>query len=99
MPAARPCLRSSPVRRVPSAPLLPRAPCPQCAACKALYPRLVKLAASHPEVSLLCVNFDENRALVKALGIKALPFLQFYRGQQGKLAQFGVSASKVKFVE
>lgn len=41
-----------------------------CGACKALYPKLCKLSDENPEMVLLKVNFDQNKQLCKALGVK-----------------------------
>ena len=41
-----------------------------CGACKALYPKLCKLSDENPDMVLLKVNFDENKQLCKALGVK-----------------------------
>ena len=41
-----------------------------CGACKALYPKLCKLSDENPEIVLLKVNFDQNKQLCKALGVK-----------------------------
>ena len=41
-----------------------------CGACKALYPKLCKLSEENPDMVLLKVNFDENKQLCKALGVK-----------------------------
>ena len=32
--------------------------------------QVMKLVASRPDVLLLAINFDENKAVVKALGVK-----------------------------
>lgn len=65
-----------------------------CNACKSLYPKLCKLCEDHPDVVLLKVNFDESRAICKALGVKVLPLFQFYRGAEGQVANFSASISK-----
>lgn len=70
--------------RLPRPACLPRRPstcalrrrrlCPpllaRCAACKSLYPKVMKLVAARPDVLLLAVNYDDNKTLVKALGVK-----------------------------
>ncbi|KAL4436118.1 hypothetical protein ABPG77_005566 [Micractinium sp. CCAP 211/92] len=72
---------------------------PWCAACKGIYPKLMKLMEERPDVLLLAVNFDENKTLVKALGVKVLPFFMFYRGAEGKLEGFGASAKKLHLIQ
>jgi len=67
-----------------------------CGSCRALYPKLCKLAAEHPDIEFLKVNFDENKPMCKSLNIKVLPFFQFYRGADGKLEEFSCSLSKLQ---
>jgi len=67
-----------------------------CGACKALYPKLCKLSEENPEMVLLKVNFDDNKQLCKALDVKVLPFFQFYRGAEGRVAAFSASVAKVQ---
>lgn len=72
---------------------------PWCAACKGIHPKLMALMEARPDVLLLAVNFDENKTLVKALGVKALPYFMFYRGAQGRLEGFGASAKKLHLIQ
>ena len=55
---------------------------PSCAGCRALYPKLLKIAASSPEVLFLKINAAEPGAagLAAALGADALPWFAFLRG-------------------
>eukprot|EP00898_Chlorokybus_atmophyticus_P001341 jgi/Chlat1/2207/Chrsp17S02761 len=66
-----------------------------CGSCRALYPKLVKLAEEHPHVTFLKVNFDANKAMCKSLNVKVLPFFHFYRGSEGRVAGFSASLSKI----
>eukprot|EP01026_Neomeris_dumetosa_P083589 TRINITY_DN9733_c0_g1_i1.p2 TRINITY_DN9733_c0_g1~~TRINITY_DN9733_c0_g1_i1.p2 ORF type:complete len:289 (-),score=41.35 TRINITY_DN9733_c0_g1_i1:1532-2275(-) len=67
-----------------------------CNACRALYPKLVKLCKEHPDIVVAKVNWEENRDISKAFGIKVLPYFQFYYGSHGKVAQFSASVSKIQ---
>lgn len=58
---------------------------PWCGACKALFPKLKKLCGEHEDVKFIAMNFEENRKLARALGIKVLPYFHFYRGPSGEL--------------
>lgn len=69
---------------------------PWCAACKALFPKMKKLCQENPDVRFLACNFDENRAFPRQLGVKVLPYFHFYRGAEGRVAEFPASISKVK---
>lgn len=66
-----------------------------CGACRALYPKLCKIAAANPEVVFLKVEFDDNREMCRSMGVKVLPYFHLYRGAEGKVASFSASISKV----
>jgi thiol-disulfide isomerase/thioredoxin len=66
-----------------------------CGSCRALYPKLCKLAAEHEDVAFLKVNINENKSMCKSLNIKVLPFFHFYRGAEGCIDSFSCSLSKV----
>ena len=68
---------------------------PWCGACRALYPKLAKLLQDYPDVLLVKVNFEANRALCKSLGIKVLPFFHLYHGAAGRVAAFSATSSKI----
>lgn len=65
-----------------------------CGACRALYPKLVKLMEQFPDVVLLKVDFDQNKAMCKTLGVKVLPFFHIYHGAEGRVAAFSCTTSK-----
>ncbi|KAL2516339.1 thioredoxin-like 2 [Forsythia ovata] len=67
-----------------------------CASCRALFPKVCKIAAQHPEIIFLKVNFDENKSLCKSLNIKVLPYFHFYRGADGLLESFSCSLAKLQ---
>jgi len=65
-----------------------------CGSCRALYPKLCKIAAEHPEIVFLKINFDENKPMCKSLNIKVLPYFHFYRGAEGRIESFSCSLAK-----
>ena len=65
-----------------------------CGSCRALYPKLCKLAAEHLDVEFIKVNFEENKPMCKSLNIKVLPYFHFYRGAEGRVDGFSCSLSK-----
>ncbi|KAG0578448.1 hypothetical protein KC19_4G023600 [Ceratodon purpureus] len=67
-----------------------------CGSCRALYPKLCKLAAEHLNVEFLKVNFEENKPMCKSLNIKVLPYFHFYRGAEGRVDDFSCSLSKLQ---
>jgi thioredoxin-like negative regulator of GroEL len=68
---------------------------PWCAACKALFPKLKKICVENPDVRFVAINFDEGKSICRQLGVKVLPYFQFYRGAEGRVAGFPASISKV----
>ncbi|CAL5430222.1 unnamed protein product [Camellia sinensis] len=70
-----------------------------CASCRALFPKLCKTAAEHPEILFLKVNFDENKPICKNLNVKVLPYFHFYRGADGQLDSFSCSLAKFKKIK
>lgn len=67
-----------------------------CASCRALFPKVCRIAEQHPEIIFLKVNFDENKSLCKSLNIKVLPYFHFYRGADGLLESFSCSLAKLQ---
>ena len=68
-----------------------------CGAWRALYPKLCKIGLAAPEnMVILKINFDDNKAMCRTLGIKVLPFFQMYRGADGQVAAFSASLAKIK---
>lgn len=66
-----------------------------CGACRGVYPKLCQLANEHPDIVVLKINFDDNKAIAKALNVRVLPYFVFYRGAEGQLDAFSASLSKV----
>jgi len=56
--------------------------------------QLCKIAAEHPDIVFLKINFDENKPMCKSLNIKVLPYFHFYRGAQGRIESFSCSLAK-----
>ena len=44
------------------------------------------------------VEFNANAKLCRSLGIKRLPYVHFYRGKEGRLAEFSAGPSKFNLV-
>ncbi|KAK9668802.1 hypothetical protein RND81_13G087800 [Saponaria officinalis] len=70
-----------------------------CASCRALFPRLCRMAEEHPEILFLKVNFDENKAMCKSMNVKVLPYFHFYRGVDGKVEDFSCSLAKFQKIK
>ncbi|XP_051113793.1 thioredoxin-like 2, chloroplastic [Andrographis paniculata] len=70
-----------------------------CASCRAIFPKLCRTAAEHPDIVFLKVNFDENKPMCKKLNVKVLPYFQFYRGADGLLDEFSCSLAKFQKIK
>lgn len=70
-----------------------------CASCRALFPRLCRMAEEHPEILFVKVNFDENKAMCKSMNVKVLPYFHFYRGADGKVDEFSCSLAKFQKIK
>ncbi|KAK3243976.1 hypothetical protein CYMTET_46402 [Cymbomonas tetramitiformis] len=67
-----------------------------CLACRALYPKLLQIAAKYPEeVSLIKVEYDKHEYVCKRLGVDRLPFFHFYRAADGQVESFPATLMKV----
>ena len=69
-----------------------------CGACRALFPKLCKLARDNDNLLIAKVNFDRNKPMCKSLGIRVLPFFHFYHGADGKVAEFSASVKKFHLI-
>lgn len=65
-----------------------------CGSCKRLHPILDELESDYPKVRILRYEMDENLQLVKALKVKALPTLFFYRDGQLVWQKVGLASKE-----
>ena len=73
---------------------------PGCGGCKALHPKICKIAEKNPEVEFLQVNYEEQRSLCQSLHVHVLPFFRFYRGSSGRVCSFSCTNATInKFKE
>ncbi|GAB2268322.1 hypothetical protein Dimus_003290 [Dionaea muscipula] len=70
-----------------------------CASCRALFPKLCRIAEEHLEILFLKVNFDENKPMCKSLNVKVLPYFHFYRGADGLVDAFSCSLAKFQKIK
>jgi len=61
--------------------------------------KIAKLAEEFPEVRFFEVDFEANRDMCKSLGIKVLPYVEVYQGEQGKLDAMSCGPSKVPLLK
>lgn len=53
-----------------------------CLPCKALIPRLETLSSQYPDVTFVKVNVDENTSSALELGIRSVPTVMIYNGEE-----------------
>ncbi|XP_068662274.1 thioredoxin-like 1-1, chloroplastic [Aristolochia californica] len=67
-----------------------------CGGCKALHPKICRIAEANPNVQFLKVNYEEQRSLCTSLHIHVLPFFRFYRGTEGRVSSFSCTIQTIK---
>jgi thioredoxin 1 len=53
-----------------------------CGPCKALIPRLEELSNQYPDITFVKVNVDENTDSALELGIRSVPTIMIYNGEE-----------------
>ena len=53
-----------------------------CGPCKSLIPRLEILEKQYPDITFVKVNVDENKDSALQLGIRSVPTIMIYRGDE-----------------
>ena len=66
-----------------------------CRACKAMAPKISRVAEDWPDIEFYEIMFDDNKKLCKSLGIKILPFVEIVAGSAGKVESFSCGPSKI----
>ena len=55
---------------------------PWCGPCKVLHPVLDKLQNNNPDLKIIKVNVDESSDLTKEFGIRNIPTVVFFKGEE-----------------
>ena len=55
---------------------------PWCGPCKTLIPRLENIEGQYPDVTFIKVNVDENSDFAIEMGIRSIPTVMVYNGQE-----------------
>lgn len=55
---------------------------PWCGPCKVLHPILDKLQSNNPDLKIIKVNVDESSDLTKEFGIRNIPTVVFFKGEE-----------------
>ena len=66
-----------------------------CRACKAMAPKLARIADDWPDIEFYEIMFDNNKKLFKSLNIRVLPYIEIVAGSKGKVEGFSCGPSKV----
>jgi thioredoxin len=53
-----------------------------CGPCKSLIPRLEAMESNYPDITFVKVNVDENTDSALQLGIRSVPTVMIYRGDE-----------------
>ncbi|XP_039030474.1 thioredoxin-like 1-1, chloroplastic [Hibiscus syriacus] len=69
---------------------------PSCGGCKALFPKICRLAKMNPDLQFLQVNYEKHKSMCYTLNVHVLPFFRFYRGSQGRVCQFSCTNATIK---
>eukprot|EP00746_Dinoflagellata_sp_MGD_P007406 gnl/MRDRNA2_/MRDRNA2_114641_c0_seq1.p1 gnl/MRDRNA2_/MRDRNA2_114641_c0~~gnl/MRDRNA2_/MRDRNA2_114641_c0_seq1.p1 ORF type:complete len:574 (-),score=89.35 gnl/MRDRNA2_/MRDRNA2_114641_c0_seq1:8-1729(-) len=67
---------------------------PWCRACKAMGIKFAKLATEYTDARFFQVDYEKNKDVCKSLGVKVLPYVEIYRGEN-RLEGFSCGPSKV----
>mmetsp|Transcript_7112 Transcript_7112/g.8796 ORF Transcript_7112/g.8796 Transcript_7112/m.8796 type:complete len:552 (-) Transcript_7112:273-1928(-) len=70
---------------------------PWCRACKALEPKYARIAQQYPNFRFKQLNWEENRAFCKEIGVAALPLVRMY-SSEGQVESFTCGPKKVELL-
>lgn len=65
---------------------------PWCMPCKSLIPRLEKIESEYPDVKFVKINVDENSDHAMNVGIRSVPTVMFFDGENIVDISIGVKA-------
>jgi len=70
---------------------------PWCRACKGLEPKFKRMAQLYPDFNFQQLNWEENRAFCKTIGVTALPLVKFVTSE-GEVESFPCGPKKVELL-
>lgn len=65
-----------------------------CGPCKTLIPRLEKIETTYPDVKFVKINIDDNMEYVTNMGIRSVPTVMVFNGQEIIDRSSGVNTEK-----
>ena len=65
-----------------------------CRACKAMAPKISRVAEDWPDIEFYEIMFDDNKKLCKSLGIKILLLVEIVAGTAGKVESFSCGPAR-----
>merc|ERR1711924_347095 len=70
-----------------------------CRICKAMAPKYARVAKDWPTIEFHEILFDDNKELLKSLGITTLPFMEVVAGRKGKIDSFECGPRKMRLLQ
>lgn len=71
---------------------------PWCRSCRALQPKVARLAREFDNVKFLKMDYEENKELCYRLGVAAMPTFIFYKGSAGEVDKFSCGPQRANVI-
>lgn len=72
---------------------------PWCRSCRALVPKLNRLARQYRTVVFLEMDYERNKDLCKRLGVTMMPTFLFYYGALGEIDKFSCGPARAHVIQ
>lgn len=71
---------------------------PWCRSCRAIAPKVARLAHEFPEIHFYEIDYEANKELCWRLGVKNLPTFHFYSGAAGRVEDFNAGPARAHII-
>ncbi|OSX73360.1 hypothetical protein BU14_0353s0004 [Porphyra umbilicalis] len=71
---------------------------PWCRSCRAIAPKVARLAHEFPEIRFYEIDYEANKELCWRLGVKNLPTFHFYSGAAGRVEDFNAGPARAHVI-
>lgn len=71
---------------------------PWCRSCRAIAPKVARLAHEFPEIIFYEIDYEANKELCWRLGVKNLPTFHFYSGAAGRVEDFNAGPARAHII-
>eukprot|EP00168_Porphyra_purpurea_P006820 TRINITY_DN1840_c0_g1_i10.p1 TRINITY_DN1840_c0_g1~~TRINITY_DN1840_c0_g1_i10.p1 ORF type:complete len:233 (+),score=70.05 TRINITY_DN1840_c0_g1_i10:690-1388(+) len=71
---------------------------PWCRSCRAISPKVARLAHEFPEIRFYEIDYEANKELCWRLGVKNLPTFHFYSGAAGRVEDFNAGPARAHVI-